>query len=149
MCCLRTVCAWHTGLSGTHAPDCPVPQGTAAQRLVPGGTRREDHRTVRWHTGLSGVESLWRQRSPALTGYLTGQRLGAPDRLQCVVRCTAEKCSFSPTATIVLGAINTPPTDHSQGEIPSNIPRHIVHISKSSNTQVLNRITRCFAKCLG
>jgi hypothetical protein len=35
-------------------------------------------------TGLSGVKSLRRQRSPALTE----QRLGAPDRLQRVVRCT-------------------------------------------------------------
>jgi nitrite reductase/ring-hydroxylating ferredoxin subunit len=41
----RTV-RWH-GLSGAHTPDCPVHQGTTAQRLVPGGTRREDHWTVR------------------------------------------------------------------------------------------------------
>jgi hypothetical protein len=101
----RTV-RWHTGLSG--AP------GNSSQQLVLGGTRREDHHTVRWHTGLSGVESLRRQQSPALTGCLTGQRLGAPDRLQCAVRRAAENCSFSPTATIVLGAINTPPTGHSQ-----------------------------------
>jgi hypothetical protein len=38
---------WHTGLFGAHTPDCPVHQGTAAQRLVPGGNRREDHQTVR------------------------------------------------------------------------------------------------------
>jgi hypothetical protein len=44
---LRTVCARRTRLSGAHTPDCPVQQGTVAQRLVPGGTRREDHRTVR------------------------------------------------------------------------------------------------------
>jgi hypothetical protein len=44
---LRTVCASHTGLSGAHTPDCPVHQGTPAQRLVPGGTRRKHHRTVR------------------------------------------------------------------------------------------------------
>jgi hypothetical protein len=37
---------WCTGLSGGTL-DCPVHQGTTAQRLVPGGTRREDHRTVR------------------------------------------------------------------------------------------------------
>jgi hypothetical protein len=42
----RTV-RWHTGLSGAHTPDCPVHQGTPAQQLVPGGTRRKDHRTVR------------------------------------------------------------------------------------------------------
>jgi hypothetical protein len=41
----RTV-RWHTRLSGAHTPDCPVHLGTAAQRLVPGGTRREDHQTV-------------------------------------------------------------------------------------------------------
>jgi hypothetical protein len=44
---LWTVCAMRTGLSGGHTPDCPVHQGTPAQRLVPGGTRRKDHRTVR------------------------------------------------------------------------------------------------------
>jgi hypothetical protein len=67
-----------------------------------------EHRTVRWHTGLSGApgnssptassrwhpeirppdcpvwKSQWLQRSPALTG----QWLGAPDRLQCTVRCS-------------------------------------------------------------
>jgi hypothetical protein len=42
----RTV-RWHTRLSGAHTPDCPVHHGTPAQRLVPGGTRREDHQTVR------------------------------------------------------------------------------------------------------
>jgi hypothetical protein len=101
---LWTVCAkahrtvrWHTGLSGAHTPDCPVHQGTPAQQLVPGGTRRKT-------TGLSGVKSLRCQWSPALTE----QRLGAPDMLQGAVRCTiglsgahrtvrcaAEDCSFS------------------------------------------------------
>jgi hypothetical protein len=83
---LRTVCAkvhrtvrLHTGLSGAHTPDCPVHQGTPAQRLVPGGTRRKT-------TGLSGVKSLRRQRSPALAE----QRLGAPDMLQGAVRCTPD-----------------------------------------------------------
>jgi hypothetical protein len=98
----------NTGLSGAHTTDCPVHQDPQPQRLVPGGTRREDHRTVRY-------ESLWCQRSPALTG----QRLGAPDREQCAVRCTtglfgvtAESSSFPPPARFVLGAINTPPTGH-------------------------------------
>jgi hypothetical protein len=110
LCVEHQTVRWHTGLSGSHKPDCPMHQGTAAQRLVPGGTRREDHRTV-W------CESLRRQQSPALTG----QRLGAPDSEQCAVRCTtglsdvtAESSSFPPTAIIVLGAINTPPTDHFQ-----------------------------------
>jgi hypothetical protein len=43
----RTVWCPHAGLSGAHTPDCPVHQGTAAQRLVPCGTQREDYRTVR------------------------------------------------------------------------------------------------------
>jgi hypothetical protein len=109
----RTV-RWHTGLSGAHTPDCPVHLGTPAQRLVPGGTGEKT-------TGLSGVKRLRRQRSPALTE----QRLGAPDMLQCAVRCTtglsgahrtvrcvAENCSFSPTASLELGPINTTPTGH-------------------------------------
>jgi hypothetical protein len=49
------------GLSVRGAPDCLVHQEPQPQRLVPGGTRRGDHRTVR-------CESLRRQRSPALTG---------------------------------------------------------------------------------
>jgi hypothetical protein len=86
-------CPVHTGLSGAHTSYCPVHLGTAAQRLVPGGTR-----------------SLRRQRSPALTE----QRLGAPDMLQYAVRCTTglsgvpqRSSSFSPTASLELGHINT------------------------------------------
>ena len=98
----RTV-RWHTGLSGAHTPDCPVHLGTAAQRLVPGGTR-----------------SLRRQRSPALTGVgqATARRTGQAT-VRCpvhhrTVRCDTESSSFSPTALFVLGAINTPPTGHFQ-----------------------------------
>jgi hypothetical protein len=122
----------------------------------------EEHRTVRWHTGLSGapgtgtltassrwhsgekttrlsgVKSLQRQRSPAMSG----QWLGAPDRGHRTVRCAAESSSFSPTASFVLGAINTPPTGHSKCGSPRDILRHIVDIPKCSYTQVLNRITR-------
>jgi hypothetical protein len=116
----RTV-QWHTGLSGAHTPDCPVHQGTAAQRLVPSGTRREDHQTV-WC-------EVWTVRcgKPAAPTVTCSDRV--PDRatarstgqatVRCpmhhrTIRCAAENCSFSPTATIVLGAINTPPTGHSQ-----------------------------------
>jgi hypothetical protein len=80
----------------------------------------------RWHCGekttklsgveseLSGVKSLQRQRSLAVSG----QRLGAPDRgtglsgapPNCPV-CRGEH-NFSPTTSFVLGAINTPPTGH-------------------------------------
>ena len=155
MCCLRTVCAWSTGLSGAHTPDCPVHQGTAAERLVPGGTRREDHRTVRCkdrivrcpHAGLSGAPGnsgptassrgtrrkdhrtvrcehrtvrCGKPAAPTVTcsNRATARRTGQAT-VRCpvhhrTVRCAAENCSFSPTATIVLGAINTPPTGHSQ-----------------------------------
>jgi hypothetical protein len=41
-----------------------------------------------------------------------------------------------------MGAINTPQPVILRCGSPSNIPRHIVDISKCSNTQVLNRITR-------
>jgi hypothetical protein len=102
----RTV-RWHTGLSGAHTPDCPVHLGTAAQRLVPGGTRREAHRTVR----------CGKPAAPTVTCSArsqTGQRLGAPDMLQCAVRCTTglsgvpqRSSSFSPTASLELGPINT------------------------------------------
>jgi hypothetical protein len=39
--------AHRTVRSGAHTLDCPVHQEPQPQRLVPGGTRREDHRTVR------------------------------------------------------------------------------------------------------
>jgi hypothetical protein len=69
------------GLSGAHTPDCPVHLGTAAQRLVPGGTRREAHRTVRCEK-LAAPTVTCSDRSQ------TGQRLDAPDRLQYDVWCT-------------------------------------------------------------
>jgi hypothetical protein len=66
----------------------------------------------------------------------------APD---CPVRSMTEQSAFWPTTIIVEDVINIPPTDHFKVWEPSNIPRHIVDISKCSNTQVLNRITRCLA----
>jgi hypothetical protein len=110
VCCLRTVCAWSTGLSGAPGNRSP----TASSRWHP---EKKTTGLFGVRTGLSGVKSLRRQRSPALIG----QRLGAPDRLQCAVRCTTRlfgvpqrSTSFSPTPLFVLGAINTPPTDHFQ-----------------------------------
>jgi hypothetical protein len=145
VCCLRTVYAWSTRLSGAHTPDCPVHQGTAAQRLVPGGTRREDHRTVRWHTGLSGVE---KPAAPTVTcsDRATARRTGQAT-VRCpvhhrTVRCDTESSSFSPTAIFVLGAINTPQPAISKCGSPRDIPSHIVDIPKCYYTQVLNRITR-------
>jgi hypothetical protein len=141
VCCLRTVCAWSTGLSGG-TPDCPVHQGTKAQRLVPGGTRREDHRTVRCGKPVAPTVTCSDRVPNRATARRTGQA-----KVRCpvhhrTVRCAAESSSFSPTATIVLGAINTPQPAILKWGSPSNIPRHIVDTPKCSYTQVLNRITR-------
>jgi hypothetical protein len=116
----RTV-RWHTGLSGANTPDCPVHQGTAAQRLVPGGTRREDHRTVRCEVRTvrcGKTAALMVTCSDKVPDRATARHTGQAT-VRCpvhhrTVRCAAENCSFSPSATIVLGAINTPPTGHSQ-----------------------------------
>jgi hypothetical protein len=140
----RTV-RWHTGLSGAHTPDYLVHQGIAAQRLVPGGTRREDHRTVRCE---DRIVRCGKPVAPTVTcsdratTRRTGQAIVRCPVHRRTVRCAAESSSFSPTALFVLGAINTPqPAIYKCGS-PSNIPRHIVDISMCSNTQVLNRITR-------
>jgi hypothetical protein len=112
----RTV-RWHTGLSGAHTPDCPVHQGIIAQRLVPGGTRREDHRTVRCDDrtvryGKPAAPTV--TYSDRATARRTGQATVRCPVHHRTVRCDTERSSFSPTALFVLGAINTPPTDHFQ-----------------------------------
>lgn len=108
---------WHTGLSVAHTPDCPVHQGTAAQRLVPGGTRREDHRTVRCE---DQTVRCGKPAAPTVTcsDRATARRTGHAT-VRCpvhhrTVRCAAESSSFSPTVLFVLGTINTPPTGHFQ-----------------------------------
>jgi hypothetical protein len=107
----------HTELSGAHTPDCPVHQGTAAQRLVLGGTRREDHRTVRCED-----RTVWcgKPVAPMVTcsDRATARRTGQAT-VRCpvhhrTIRCAAGRSSFSPMALFVLGAINTPPTGHFQ-----------------------------------
>jgi hypothetical protein len=140
----RTV-RWHTGLSGAHTPDCPVHQGTAAQRLVPGGTRREDRRTVRCEDRSVRCE---KPAAPTVTcsDRATARRTGQAT-VRCpvhhrTVRCDTESSSFSPTALFVLGAINTPQPAISKCGSPRDIPSHIVDIPKCYYTQVLNRITR-------
>jgi hypothetical protein len=117
VCCMRTVCTWSTGLSGAHTPDYLVHQGTAAQRLVPGGTRREDHRTVRCEDqtvrcGKPVVPTV--TCSDRATARHTGQATARCPVHHRTVRCAAESSSFSSTALFVLGAINTPPTGHFQ-----------------------------------
>jgi hypothetical protein len=76
----RTV-RWHIGLSGAHTPDCPVHQGTVAQRLVPGGTRREDHRTVRCEHRTVRCEK------PAAPTVTCSDRATVRRTRQATVRC--------------------------------------------------------------
>jgi hypothetical protein len=99
------------------APDCLVHQGTVAQQLVPGGTRREDHRTVRCE---DQTVRCGKPAAPTVTcsDKATTRRTGQAT-MRCpvhhrTVRCAAESSNFSPTALFVFGAINTPPTGHFQ-----------------------------------
>jgi hypothetical protein len=110
VCCLRTACAWSTGLSGAHTPDCPVHQGTAAQRLVPGGTRREDNRTVRCGKLAAPTVTCSDRATTRRTGQVT-VRCPVHHR---TVRCAAESSSFSPTTLFVLGGYKYTPTGHFQ-----------------------------------
>jgi hypothetical protein len=100
---LRTAWTWSTGLSGAHTPDCPVHQGTPAQRLVQGGTRRKDHRTVRCEKPAVPTVTCSDRATARRTGHAT-VRCPVHHR---TVRCAAENCSFSPTASLELGPINT------------------------------------------
>jgi hypothetical protein len=65
--------------------------------------------------------------------------------LDCLVRPSTETTTFCPTSIIEGEGYKYPLTDIWRCGSPSNIPRHIVDISKCSNTQVLNRITRWLA----
>jgi hypothetical protein len=110
------------------APDCPVAHrtvrcphaelsgapGNSSQWLVPGGTRREDHRTVRCGNPAAPTVTYSDRVSDRATARRTRHATVRCPVHHRTVRCAAENCSFSPTATIVLGAINTPPTGHSQ-----------------------------------
>jgi hypothetical protein len=113
----RTV-RWHTGLFGAHTSDYPVHHGTAAQRLVPGGTQRKDHRTV-WceHQTVRCEKPV----APTVTcsDKATTRRTGQAT-VRCLVhhrtvRCAAENCSFSPTAILELGPIYTSPNRPFEG----------------------------------
>jgi hypothetical protein len=115
---LQTVCARRTGLSGAHTPDCPVHQGTPAQRLVPGGTRRKDHRTIRCEHRTVRCE---KPAAPTVTcsDRAKARRTGHAT-VRCpvhhrTVRCAAENNSFSPTAILELGPIYTSPNRPFEG----------------------------------
>jgi hypothetical protein len=110
LCVEHRIVRWHTGLSGAHTPDYPVHQRTAAQWLVPGGTQREDHRTVRCGKPAAPTVTCSDRATARRTGHAT-VRYPVHHR---TVQCDTESSSFSPTALFVLGAINTPPTGHFQ-----------------------------------
>jgi hypothetical protein len=99
---------------------------------------REHHRTIRCEVWTVRCIKPAHQRSLALIN-LTARRTRQGHQ---TVRCTTESSSFPPTASFVLGAINTPQPAISKCRIPREIPRNIVDIPKCSYTQVLNRITR-------
>jgi hypothetical protein len=115
---LWTVFARRIGLSDAHTPDCLVHQGTPAQRLVPGGTRRKDHRTVRCE---NRTVRCGKPAAPTVTcsDRATARRTGHAT-VRCpvhhrTVRCAAENCSFSPTAILELGPIYTSPNRPFEG----------------------------------
>jgi hypothetical protein len=115
VCCCGLSVRRCTGLSGG-TPDCPVPTRRTVrctrelqlQRLVPGGTRRKDHRTVRWHTGLSGVKSLCAPTvdcSVRATDRRTGHATVQCPVVHRTVRCTRRQkaAAFCPTASLGCG----------------------------------------------
>jgi hypothetical protein len=116
VCCLRTVCAWSIGLSGGTS-DYPVHQGTAAQRLVPGGTRREDHRTVRCEdrTVRCGKPTAPTVTcSDRATAKCTGQATVRCPVHHRTVRCVAEKQQLFSNGSICVGDYKYTPTGHFQ-----------------------------------
>jgi hypothetical protein len=110
VCCLRTVYAWSTGLFGAHTPDCPVHQGTAAQRLVPGGTQREDHWTVRCGKPAAPTVTC----SDRATTRRTGQATVRCPVHHWTVRCAAEKQQSFSNGYICVGGYKYTPTGHFQ-----------------------------------
>jgi hypothetical protein len=137
---VNSTCLVCTGLSGGT-------QGSlyrGARRQAPLGCR----------TGLSGVPQIVWQWSDPTIDCCRPQRsadvVRAPDSEQCMfgrhrtVRCARRQKDVVSVQRLQLWgeAINTPQPGISRCGSPSNIPRYIIDISKCSNTQALNRITR-------
>jgi hypothetical protein len=99
----RTVRCPHAGLSGAHMPDYPVHQGTAAQRLVPYGTRREDHRTIRCGKPVAPTVTCFDRATARRTGQAT---------VRCPV-CRRKQQLFS-NGSICVGGYKYTPTGHFQ-----------------------------------
>jgi hypothetical protein len=103
---------WHTGLSGAHTPDCLVHQGTAAQRLVPGGTRREDHRTIQckdWTVRCRKPAAPTITCSDRATARRTGQATVRCPVHHRTVRCAAEKQQLFSNDSICVGGYKYTP----------------------------------------
>jgi hypothetical protein len=108
----RTVRCPHAGLFGAPGNNSP----TASSMWHP-ERRPPDcpvaHRTVRCGKPAVPTVTYSDRVSDRATARRTGQATVRCPVHHRTVRCAAENCSFSPTTTIVLGAINTPPTGHS------------------------------------
>jgi hypothetical protein len=98
-----------------HTPNCPVHQGTVAQWLVPGGTSGEkapDSPVRRLDCPMRKPAAPTVTCGVSPTARRTGQRHRTVRWPHRTVRCATESNNFSPTASFVLGAINTPPIGH-------------------------------------
>jgi hypothetical protein len=138
-----------TKLSGV-PPDCPVHQRSNNYQRAMVDSASEQYRTVnatevravgQRGTGLSDVapncpvphedKASNGRPAPSPNDRVTWRRTRHCPVAHRTVRC-AHRQQLSPTATIWLVAINTTPTGHFKGGSPSNIPSHIVDISKPS-----------------
>jgi hypothetical protein len=99
---------WHTGLSDVLTPDCLVHQEPQPQQLVPGGTQREDHRTVRCEKPAAPTVTC----SDRVTARRTGQgtmRCLVPHR---TVWCDRRKQQLSSNDYFCVGGYKYTPTGH-------------------------------------
>jgi hypothetical protein len=137
---VNSTCPVCTGLSGgTTGQSAQRGRRQALSGCSTGlsGVPRADGNGRIQRSTATGANDRLTWRAPDIYCAVSG---GAPD---CPVHPKTESCCFLSNGYICVGAYIyfTQPTIWKCGS-PSNIPRHIVHISKSSNTQVLNRITR-------
>jgi hypothetical protein len=115
VCCLRTVCAWSTGLSGAHTPDCLVHQEPQPQRLVLGGTWREDHRTVQCEHRTIRCEKVCAPTvtcSDRPTARRTGQGTVRCPVHHRTIQCDRRKQQLSSNGYNCVGGYKYTPTDH-------------------------------------
>jgi hypothetical protein len=98
------------GLSVRGVPDCSVHQEPQPQRLVPGGTRREDYRTVRCESPAVPTVTC----SDRVTARRTGQgTVRCPVRHR-TVRSDRRKQQLSSNGYNCVGGYKYTPTGHFQ-----------------------------------